>query len=127
MSDKQQSKRRAVPAGLPTVDWNPRDVPAGTTTRNVVLRTRDGAPTTGTLYTPQRADTVVCIMHPREFMACHYLVPDIVGAGYAAWTQSPRAIGNDLRLEHEIALYEVAAGMAFLRDAGFRNIVLLGN
>jgi pimeloyl-ACP methyl ester carboxylesterase len=127
MPDKQQNKRRTAAAGLPSADWSPRDVPAGTTTRNVVLRTRDGAPTTGSLYTPQRADTVVCIMHPREFMACHYLVPDIVGAGYAAWTQSPRAIGNDLRLEHEIALYEVAAGMAFLRSAGFRNIVLLGN
>lgn len=127
MSNQLQAKAHPAVGGLPSADWSPRDVPAGTTTRNVVLRTRDGAATVGTLYTPQRAETVVCIMHPREFMACHYLVPDIVAAGYAAWTQSPRAIGNDLRLEHEIALYEVAAGMKYLRDAGFRNIVLLGN
>lgn len=127
MTDKHQAKARPVPAGLPSADWSPRDIPAGTTTRNVVLRTKDGAATVGTLYVPQGAETVVCIMHPRELMACHYLVPDIVAAGYAAWTQSPRAIGNDLRLEHEIALYEVAAGMTFLRTAGFRNSVLLGN
>src|SRR5262245_17934050 len=112
----------AATAGFLNTDWNPRDLPAGTVTRNVVLRTADGAATTGSLYVPGRADTVVCIMHPREFMACHYLVPDIVGAGYAAWSQSPRSVGNDLRLEHEFALYDVAAGLRFLRDAGFRQI-----
>jgi hypothetical protein len=92
-----------------------------------VLRTADGAATSGSLYSTSAADTVVCIMHPREFMACHYLIPDIVGAGFAAWSQSPRSVGNDLRLEHEFALFDVAAGLKFLREAGFRNVVLLGN
>src|SRR2546428_7725566 len=115
-------------AGFLNTDWNPRNVPAGTTTTNVVLRTADNAATGGSLYEPAtRSDTVVCVMHPREFMACHYLIPDIVGAGYAAWSQSPRSVGNDLRLEHEIALFDVAAGLAFLRKQGFRKIVLLGN
>jgi hypothetical protein len=114
-------------AGLLSTDWNPRDLPPGATTRNVVLRTADGAATGGSLYCSGAASTVVCIMHPREFMACHYFIPDIVGAGFAAWSQSPRSVGNDLRLEHEFALYDVAAGLKFLREAGFRNIVLLGN
>src|SRR5438105_5980668 len=115
-------------AGFLNTDWNPRDVPAGTTTTNVVLRTADNAATGGSLYEPATgSDTVVCVMHPREFMACHYLIPDIVAAGCAAWSQSPRSVGNDLRLEHEFALYDVAAGLAFLRASGFRNIVLLGN
>ncbi|MBL0420706.1 alpha/beta hydrolase [Ramlibacter sp. AW1] len=115
-------------AGLLNTDWNPRDLPAGADTRNVVLRTQDGAATGGSLYQPPGgSDTVVCVMHPREFMACHYLIPDIVGAGYAAWSQSPRSVGNDLRLEHEIALHDVAAGLRFLREQGFRRIVLLGN
>jgi len=114
-------------AGFLNTDWNPRDVPAGTSTRNVVLRTADGAATSGSLYVKGTPSTVVCIMHPREFMACHYLIPDIVGAGFAAWSQSPRSIGNDIRLEHEFALYDVAAGVQFLRAAGFRHIVLLGN
>src|SRR6266545_8049126 len=114
-------------AGFLGTDWNPRDVPSDATTRNVVLRTADGAATSGSLYSNGTADTVVCIMHPREFMACHHFIPDIVGAGFAAWSQSPRSVGNDLRLEHEFALYDVAAGVKFLREQGFRNIVLLGN
>jgi hypothetical protein len=114
-------------AGFLNTDWNPRELPAGAVTRNVVLRTADGAATGGSLYTNGPARTVVCIMHPREFMACHYFIPDILGAGYAAWSQSPRSVGNDLRLEHEFALYDVAAGVKFLREQGFRNIVLLGN
>lgn len=115
-------------AGLLNTDWNPRDLPPGASTRNVVLRTADQAATGGSLYVPQGgSDTVVCVMHPREFMACHYLIPDIVGAGCAAWSQSPRSVGNDLRLEHEIALHDVAAGLRFLRQQGFRRIVLLGN
>jgi hypothetical protein len=114
-------------AGFLNTDWNPRDLPAGATTRNVVLRTADGAATSGSLYSDGAATTAVCIMHPREFMACHYFIPDIVEAGFAAWSQSPRSVGNDLRLEHEFALYDVAAGLKFLRGAGFRKIVLLGN
>ena len=66
-------------------------------------------------------------MHPREFMACHYLIPDIVGAGCAAWSQGARSVGNDLRLEHETALLDVAAGLTYLRGQGFKRIVLLGN
>ncbi|RZS77035.1 alpha/beta hydrolase [Pigmentiphaga kullae] len=118
-----------VTAGFLNTDWNPRDLPAGATTRNVVLRTDDDAATTGSLYLPAgpRPRTVVCVMHPREFMACHYLIPDIVGAGYAAWSQGARSVGNDLRLEHETALHDVAAGLAFLRGQGFEHIVLLGN
>jgi hypothetical protein len=128
----ERNERKAGTEGGPTAgflntDWNPRDLPPGATTRNVVLRTTDGAATSGSLYSNGAADTVVCIMHPREFMACHYLIPDIVDAGFAAWSQSPRSVGNDLRLEHEFALYDVAAGLTFLRAAGFRKIVLLGN
>lgn len=120
---------RHVTAGFLNTDWSPRDLPAGASTRNVVLRTDDGAATSGSLYRPAGAlpRTVVCIMHPREFMACHYLIPDIVEAGHAAWTQAPRSVGNDLRLEHETALHDVAAGLAFLRGQGFEQIVLLGN
>lgn len=129
MSQRQQSpgETRGATAGFLNTDWNPRDLPLGATTRNVVLRTADGAATSGALYTAGSPDTVVCIMHPREFMACHYLIPEIVEAGYAAWTQAPRSVGNDMRLEHEFALYDVAASMRFLREAGFKRIVLLGN
>jgi pimeloyl-ACP methyl ester carboxylesterase len=117
----------AVTAGFLNTDWSPRDVPDGTMTRNVVLRTTDNAAVTGSLYWRGKPDTVVCVMHPREFMACHYLIPDIVESGCAAWSQGSRSVGNDLRLEHELALFDVAAGLNFLRGHGFKKIVLLGN
>ena len=40
---------RAPTAGFLGTDWSPRDLPADTRTRNVVLRTQDGAATTGSL------------------------------------------------------------------------------
>lgn len=123
-----QTASSLATAGFLNTDWNPRDVPVGTTTTNVVLRTADGAATSGSLYRPATpTHTAVCVMHPREFMACHYLIPDIVGAGYAAWSQAPRSVGNDLRLEHEFALHDVATGLAYLKACGFKRIVLLGN
>jgi pimeloyl-ACP methyl ester carboxylesterase len=122
-----EMSKDAVTAGFLNTDWNPRNIPEGTATTNVVLRTADKAATGGTLYQRGAAKTVVCIMHPREFMACHYLIPDLIEAGCAAWTQSPRSVGNDIKLEHEFALYDVAAGMAFLKQRGFDNIILLGN
>ncbi|MGE4012285.1 MAG: alpha/beta hydrolase, partial [Alphaproteobacteria bacterium] len=57
----------------------------------------------------------------------HYLVPDLVGAGYAAWVQSPRSVGVDLRLEHEQALLDLASGISRVRSLGYRRIVMLGN
>src|SRR5947199_9650590 len=113
----------SVSAGFLNTDWNPRDVPEGTVTRNVVLRTADGAASSGSLYCRGESKTVVCIMHPREFMACHYLIPDIIDAGCAAWTQAPRSVGSDLKLEHEFSLYDVAAGLSFLKEQGFDRIV----
>ncbi|MFN3347442.1 alpha/beta hydrolase family protein [Pseudorhodoplanes sp.] len=91
------------------------------------LQTQDGAAVNGFLYAKQSAETVLCIMHPREFLATHYLVPDLVSAGYAVFTQTARSVGNDMRLEHEIALLDVAAGLNFLKGAGFKRIILIGN
>ena len=117
-----------VTAGFLNTDWNPRDLPPGASTRNVAAHRRRRRHLRIALPARRpRPDTVVCVMHPREFMACHYLIPDIVGAGCAAWSQGARSVGNDLRLEHETALLDVAAGLAHLRGQGFKRIVLLGN
>ena len=91
------------------------------------IKTQDGATVSGVLYSIGQERTVVMAMHPREFIAAHYMVPEILRGGCAAWVQAPRSVGNDLRLEHEIALYDVAAGVAYLKSAGYDNIVLLGN
>ena len=127
MAEALQQSTPAATAGFRNAGWTAANLPEGTTTTVMPLRTEDGAATNGFLYARGGERTVVCIMHPREFLATHYLIPAILGAGCAAWTQASRSVGNDLRLEHEIVLFDVAAAMRRLRSEGFEHIVLLGN
>ena len=125
MSEKTAGK---VTAGLRGAGWNPARMAVPFRTQPFSLRTADDQRTLGLLYSRSGQEkTVVCLMHPREFSGTPYLVPDVLDAGCAAWVQAPRSIGNDLRLEHELALLDVAAGMAHLRGLGFTRTVLLGN
>jgi hypothetical protein len=114
-------------AGFRNAEWTMSGLPENTSVSVYPLRTQDGAACNGFLYWRGKPKTVVCIMHPREFLATHYLIPDLVEAGFAAFTQTSRSVGNDLRLEHEVTLLDVAAGLNQLRDLGFEKIVLLGN
>jgi hypothetical protein len=114
-------------AGFRNAGWTMDSLPAGVRVSVHALATHDGAAVTGLLYGQGDRDTVFCIMHPREFMASHYLVPELVGEGRSVWTQTTRAVGQDLRLEHETALLDVAAGLSSLKASGFRRIVLVGN
>ena len=118
---------REATAGFRNASWTMTGLPADVAVTVHPLQTQDGAAVNGFLYAKQSADTVLCIMHPREFLATHYLVPDLVSAGYAVFTQTARSVGNDMRLEHEIALLDVAAGLNFLKSAGFKRIILIGN
>ncbi len=124
----QDPDKGKVTAGLRGAGWNPARMDRPFRTTPYALRTADAQRTLGLLYSQSGHEkTVVCLMHPREFIGTPYLVPDVLDAGCAAWVQAPRAIGTDLRLEHEAALLDVAAGMAHLRQLGFTRIVLLGN
>lgn len=123
-----QTVKGKITAGLRGAGWNPARMDRPFQTRPSSLRTADDQRTLGLLYSQTGQEkTVVCLMHPREFSGTPYLVPDVLDAGCAAWVQAPRAIGTDLRLEHELALLDVAAGMVHLRQLGFTRIVLLGN
>jgi hypothetical protein len=117
----------AATAGFRNADWTLTGLPPGTEIGVFPLRTADGAATNGFLYRRTATNTVVCIMHPREFLATHYMIPPLLEGGHSVFTQTPRSVGNDLRLEHETALLDVAAGIAFLRGAGYENVILLGN
>lgn len=110
-----------------TIDWFPEILPPSTQQASVTLRTEDGAATSGILYRGASTKTVVCLMHPRENFTFHYMIPSLLQAGASVWAQAARSVGNDLRLEHELALHDVAAGLRYLREAGFESIVLLGN
>jgi pimeloyl-ACP methyl ester carboxylesterase len=114
-------------AGLRGASWDPAKLPSDMRTSVYPLATLDGAQAIGYLHARGGERTAVMIMHPRELLVSHYMVPYLVGAGSACWVQGPRTIGNDLRLEHEIALLDVAAGVGHLKKLGFERIVLLGN
>lgn len=91
------------------------------------LTTADGATVRGVLATVPGARTVVCLMHPRQDLTHHPLIPLLLKAGTAVWTQHTRSVNNDLTLVHEQALLDVAAGLVFLREQEFASIITLGH
>jgi hypothetical protein len=114
-------------AGLRGTQWNPKRLPPGVELTVHALKTSDGAPVTGYLFRRGGERTVVCGMHPRELVVPSYLVPEVLQGGCAMWVQGARSPGNDLRLEHESALLDLAAGQRFLREEmGFERTVLQG-
>jgi hypothetical protein len=90
------------------------------------VKTADGSSAPGILYEVAGASTVATLMHPRQDLARHYLIPILLDAGYAVWAQSSRSPNNDLTLIHEEAVLDAAAGFVFLRDRGFEHLVAVG-
>ncbi|WP_430423143.1 alpha/beta hydrolase [Methylibium petroleiphilum] len=127
MTATSSPREVAVTAGLRGASWNPQRMAASFQARPYPLTTQDGQAAQGLLYARAASRRAVFLMHPREFVSTHYLVPDVLDAGWSCWVQGARSIGNDLRLEHEFALHDVAAGMLQLRALGFETVVLLGN
>ena len=103
------------------------EIPTETITTAHELTTSDGAKAGGILRTLPGARTVVSLMHPRQDLTHHVLVPELLARGFAVWTQGTRSPNNDLNLIHEQALLDVAAGQVFLREYGFDNRVTLGH
>jgi len=101
--------------------------PDATATSVHELATHDGAVIRGVLASVPGARTVVCLMHPRQDLTHHPLVPLLLQAGVAVWTQHSRSVNNDLNLVHEQALLDAAAGLCFLREQGFDDVVTLGH
>jgi hypothetical protein len=101
--------------------------PDGTVETTHQLVTPDDASVGGVLRTIPGATTVVCIAHPRQDVTHHVLVPYLLAAGFAVWTQGTRSPNNDISLLHEQALLDVATGQTFLRDNGWDAIVTLGH
>jgi hypothetical protein len=102
-------------------------VPDSVVTSVYDLATADGAHVTGVLRVPPHARTAVTIMHPRQDVTHHPLVPHLLRDGHAVWTQGSRSPNNDLGLIHEQALLDFAAGHVLLREHGFDHVVSLGH
>jgi pimeloyl-ACP methyl ester carboxylesterase len=108
------------------IDWWPRRLPDGTAITPHTLIAHDGEVSRATLYDRAGGDTVLCLMHPRQDLQRHPLIPGLVERGYAVWAQTSRVAGNDLTLVHESVLLDVAAGCERLRELGYDRIVLVG-
>lgn len=102
-------------------------IPAATVTSVHELATHDDAKVTGVLRRVPGAHTVVALMHPRQDLTHHALVPELLMRGFAVWTQGARSVNQDVSLVHEQALLDVAAGQVFLRERGFEHVVTLGH
>ncbi|MCQ4121641.1 alpha/beta hydrolase [Rhodococcus tibetensis] len=101
--------------------------PDSTVTSVHELTTADGTKVSGVLRVVPGARTVVTLMHPRQDLTHHVLVPELLARGYAVWTQGTRSVNNDTALVHEQALLDAAAGQVFMRESGFENVVTLGH
>lgn len=102
------------------------EMPAATTTSVHQLTTSDGARVPGVLRNIPGATTVAVLMHPRQDLTHHGLIPYLVREGYAVWAQQPRSVNNDIALLHEQAILDAAAGHRFLRRH-FENVVTVGH
>ena len=103
-------------------------LPAGTDTTIISLASFDGAGSRGVLYSRGGEQTVVVTSHPRGDMAKYYAAPAALEAGYAFYVHLPRSLNNDVDIEHERLLLDLASGLSHLKnDRGFEKIVLLGN
>ena len=91
------------------------------------LTTADGARVTGVLRVPPSATAAVTLMHPRQDITHHALVPHLLRAGHAVWTQGSRSPNNDLTLVHEQAIIDFAAGQVLMRARGFDRVFALGH
>jgi hypothetical protein len=122
MSHPTEERARRLPFAFTALDPSVR--------RDVVyLEASDTAQSFGILYRPANHDpkTVVYLMHPRGEFTRHYVVPPLTARGYAVFGQNSRYINNDTDMVHERLLFDIAAGMRHLKEAGFERIVLLGN
>lgn len=110
------------------IDFWPTVLPDSVQIVSQTLITFDGEVTRGTLYRPRAGSaTVCCLMHPRQDLRQHPIIPELLEHGHAVWTQVGRDVGNDLRLVHENALLDVAASMEWLRQQGFDHVVMVGH
>jgi hypothetical protein len=122
MTHPSEERARRLPFAFTHLDPSVR--------RDVVyLEASDTAQSFGILYRPATSDpkTVFFLMHPRGEFTRHYVVPPLTDRGYAVFGQNSRYLNNDTDMVHERLLLDIAAGMRYLKDAGFERIVLLGN
>jgi len=117
----------AVLAGLRGAFWDADRVPHDVTLSMHLMHTQDGKIVTGNLLSRGDERVVTVLAHPREHLIATYLAAEVLNQGHAVFVQAPRSTGNDIRLEHEIAVFDLAAAVTYLRSLGFLTIIALGS
>lgn len=71
--------------------------------------------------------TALVVVHPSSNFLGHYLLEPLVARGVATVGMNTRYIANDSALIMENCVLDLGAGVKFLREMGYENIVLVGN
>ena len=74
-----------------------------------------------------KKDVAAIVMHPTSNFMGHYLIAPLAERGICCMGLNSRYVGNDAVLLMERAIQDLGAGVRFLRDAGYRKVVLVGN
>jgi len=81
----------------------------------------------GMLAAPAGARVAAILVHPSSNMMSHYLIDPLNARGLAVLALNTRYAGGDQVLIMENAIQDIGAGVRYLREQGFRRVVLLGN
>jgi pimeloyl-ACP methyl ester carboxylesterase len=72
-------------------------------------------------------DVAYLVIHPTNNFMGHYLIEPLRARGRAILALNTRYLGNDSMLLMERAIQDLGAGVRFLRRAGYKKVVLIGN
>lgn len=77
--------------------------------------------------TKGQSDTAVIVVHPASNFLGHYMLGSFADAGVDAIGLCTRYIGNDSSLLMENCVLDIGAAISYLRQDGYRKVVLIGN
>ena len=72
-------------------------------------------------------DVAYVVIHPTSNFHGHYLIDPMQSRGKAILALNTRYVGNDTMLLMERAIQDLGAGIRYLRDQGYKKVVLIGN
>ena len=81
----------------------------------------------GALHAAQGARVAAIVIHPTSNFIGHYLLKPLAERGVAALGLNTRYMGSDVVLLLERAIQDLGAGVKWLRDKGYRRVLLVGN
>ncbi|MFM0502477.1 alpha/beta hydrolase family protein [Paraburkholderia caffeinilytica] len=83
----------------------------------------------GAMATPaaDNRNVAAIVMHPTSNFMGHYLLQPLAERGIACLGLNSRYAGNDAMLLMEQVIQDLGAGVSWLREQGYRKIVLIGN